>query len=135
MSRLIERIARALASIIVAASFATFAPIGGASAQNSELNCNGHSRPVFLTARPLKINPGKCPYFRINIVVPLQGPNMKPPKVCLFATVWGSTKQYGPFCTEGSNFGMSVPGPLESVWASQGLEAGLKFCRSPGDCR
>jgi hypothetical protein len=128
-------IAWTLAFVLVAASFASFAPLGGAVAQTSELTCNGHARPVFLTTKPLQINPGKCRYFRINIRIRLQGPNMKPAPVCLFAKAWGNAKEYGPFCTDGPNFGMRVPGAIQWVWASQGLPGSVKFCKSPEDCR
>jgi hypothetical protein len=131
-----SKITRTLASLIVAASFAIFAPTGSASAQNSELNCNGHARLAFITPTPQKVNPGKCRYFRITIRFRLPGPNMKPLfPVCLYAKSARSAKESGPFCTDRANFPMSVPAPLEWVWSTQGMPASIKFCKDSIDCR
>ncbi len=136
MPRNERSVIRILASLLVATSVTTLAPLGGAFAQTSELTCDGHMRPVFLTTTPLKVNPGKCRYFRINIRFRLPGPNMKPLyPVCLYAKSARSAKEYGPFCTDRSNFRMAVPAPIEWVWSSQGMPAGLKFCKASIDCR
>lgn len=126
---------RILAFILLATLFAPFTSASGAVAQTSELTCNGHARLVFFTTKPLQVNPGKCRYFRINFRIRLMGPNLKPQPVCVFAKAWGSAKEYGPFCTDGPNFGILVPGAIQWVWASQGLPGSVKFCKSPDDCR
>ena len=136
MSSTTGKIARTLASLLAAAAFAIFAPSTGAFAQNSEQNCNGHMRLAFITPTPQKVNPGKCRYFRINIRYRVPGPNMKPLfPVCLYAKSARSAKEYGPFCTDRANFRMSVPAPIEWVWSTQGMAAGIKFCNVSNDCR
>ncbi len=128
-------IVRTLLSLLVVSFFATFAPLNATAAQTSELTCNGHMRMVFLTNRPLKVNPGKCRYARINLRITVQDAAQKPPRICLFAKAFGSAKEYGPFCNEGANSGMAVPGPIEWLWSDWGAETGLKFCKSREDCR
>ena len=135
MSRNQRAMVQALVALLVASLFATFAPLNGAVAQNSELTCNGHMRMVFLSPKPLKVNPGKCRYARINLMFTVYDPVQKPPPTCLFAKAFGNAKAYGPFCNEGPTSGMAVPGPIEWLWSDGGVETGLKFCNSRENCR
>jgi hypothetical protein len=126
---------RNLAALLVAASVATFAPVNGSAAQTGEQTCNGHMRMVFLSPKPLKVNPGKCRFARINLIFTVYDPVQKPPPICLFAKAYGSAKEYGPFCNEGPTSGMAVPGPIEWLWSNGGVETGLKFCKDRENCR
>jgi hypothetical protein len=126
---------RSLMSVLAAAFLATATPPVGAVAQTSELTCNGHMRMVFLSPKPLKVNPGRCRYARINLIFTVQDPVQKPPPICLFAKAFGSAKEYGPFCNEGATSGMAMPGPIEWLWSNGGVETGLKFCKDRENCR
>src|SRR6185295_10191859 len=95
----------ALALSLATAIPATLTPLAGAAAKTADQSCSQNERAVFLGDKPLQVNPGgKCPFVRIKLIVELLDPTSKPAQICLFARAVGSAKQYGPFCTEGSNF-------------------------------
>lgn len=135
MRRKRRQLTRALIALLVAAPFVAVAPVDTVQAQAGELTCNGHMRMVFLSSKPLKVNPGKCRYARINLRIEMMSPTDPLPRICLFAKAVGSAKEYGPFCSEGATSGLPVPGIIEWLWSNRGVETGLKFCNTRDNCR
>jgi hypothetical protein len=113
-------------------SFATVAtPFEAQAASDSE--CPPYERKDQLTSKPLLVNPGGKCYVRFRFEFRLYA-SQDFPDVCYFARVAGSEKDYGPFCNEGANLRMDVPGPIEWLWSSTPVTVYIKLCASPADC-
>jgi hypothetical protein len=135
MSMNFRAIAQALVVLSPVFSFVAVAAPHQAQAASDSDACPAYERKAQLSSEPLLVNPGgKCPAWRFRFEFMLYA-SEEPPKTCYFAPVAGSEKEYGPFCTEGANFAMDVPGPIEWLWSSRPVTVYIKLCASPSDCR
>ena len=127
---------RAVALSLVMASsvfsFATVAPLHEAQASET---CPGFERAAFVTKKPLQVNPGGKCHFRFAFEAVLNSQTDKFPRLCIFARVAGSDTEYGPFCTEGENFGMNVPAQVEWLWSDRPVRMLYKLCDTLAECR
>lgn len=123
------------------APLAAFAPAmivapAGAEARAALPACNGFEHKYFLGSAPVVVNPGgRCPRIRFRFQIALTNPSAQVPRICYFATVAGSTREYGPFCSGGANFRMAVPRPIETLRSSQPVAVYVKLCGARTDCR
>jgi hypothetical protein len=105
---------RAIALCLAISSpvFATVVTPHQAQAASDSETCPPYERKDRLTSKPLLVNPGGKCYVRFRFSFMLYS-SEDFPDVCYFARVAGSEKDYGPFCADGANLRMEVPGPIE----------------------
>ena len=121
-----------LAAVLLFAGLMS-ASVASAASKPATSACGGFEKKYLIASEFVQINPGsRCRSYRIRFEGQRLGQVI--PKVCYFAKVAGSAKQYGPFCTEGKNFKMVVPGPIEWLSASYPVNAWVKLCGSHEEC-
>jgi hypothetical protein len=135
MSVSVRAVAVSLMMFLSAFSFATVAPAPEAQAQAASETCPEFMRAVFLTKKPLQVNPGGKCHFRFTFEATLNNQTDKFPRLCVFARVVGSDTEYGPFCTDGENFGMNVPAQVEWLWSDRPVRMLYKLCDTLAECR
>lgn len=125
---------RAISLCVAVFSIISFAPTAIPQAEASEA-CPAFERAVFVTKKPIQVNPGGKCHFRFAFEAVLNSQSDKFPRLCVFARVAGSDAEYGPFCTEGANFGMNVPAQVEWLWTDRPVRMLYKLCDTAAQCR
>src|SRR5438045_3941429 len=104
----------ALLTLSLGLSALTSASPASAGTKPTAPTCGGFEKKCRVGSEFVQVNPGsKCRYYRFRFEVARVGGSV--PKACFLVKVAGGDKQYGPFCSGGSNLGMPVPKPIEWI--------------------